>query len=172
MLLLGWMQVGVKMTKEPPKGLRANLKSTYIKMSDDKLNRTRKPDSFRRLLFGLCFYHALVIERKKFGPLGWNVPYEFNDTDLDISSAQLELYVNQYDEIPYQVLCQLTSVVNYGGRITDDKDMRTSDIIIADFFNPRILSSGYHFSKSGTYYSLEPGTTPPSNGSTDCGITH
>ena len=91
------------MTKEPPKGLRANLKSTYIKMNDEKLNRTKKPAEFRKLLFGLCFYHALVIERKKFGPLGWNVPYEFNDTDLDISSAQLELYVNQYDDIPYQV---------------------------------------------------------------------
>lgn len=56
-----------------------------------------------------------------------------------------------------QVLCQLTSVVNYGGRITDDKDMRTSDIIIADFFNPKILTENYAFSKSGTYFSLDPG---------------
>ncbi len=48
-----------------------------------------------------------------------------------------------------QVLRQLTSVVNYGGRITDDKDMRTSDIIIAGFYNPEILSEGFKFSRSG-----------------------
>lgn len=48
-----------------------------------------------------------------------------------------------------QVLRQLTSVVNYGGRITDDKDMRTSDIIIAGFYNPDILSKDFTFSRSG-----------------------
>jgi dynein heavy chain len=130
------LQNGVKITKEPPKGLRANLKSTYLKLDNDKLNKTNKPKEFQKLLFGLSFYHAIVIERKKFGPLGWNIPYEFNDTDMDITAAQLELYVNSYVDIPYKVLQQLASVVNYGGRITDDKDMRTSDILIADFFTP------------------------------------
>ena len=51
--------------------------------------------------------------------------------------------MSSYADIPYKVLQQLTSVVNYGGRITDDKDMRTSDIIIADFFQPKILGDGY-----------------------------
>ncbi|CAM9957671.1 unnamed protein product, partial [Sphacelaria rigidula] len=92
------------MTKEPPKGLRANLRSTYAKMDDDKLGRTCKPKDFRKMLFGLCFFHALVVERKKFGPLGWNVGYEFNETDLDICIAQLEMYVDEYAVIPYQVL--------------------------------------------------------------------
>lgn len=40
------------MTKEPPKGLRANLRSTYSKMDDDKLKRTCKPEDFRKMLFG------------------------------------------------------------------------------------------------------------------------
>ena len=148
------LQNGVKITKEPPKGLRANLKSTYMKLDDSRIRKTNKPKEFMKLLFGLSFYHALVVERRKYGPLGWNIPYEFNDTDMDITAAQLELYVSSYAEIPYKVLQQLTSVVNYGGRITDDKDMRTSDILIADFFNPKILSDEYKFSPSGLYSSI------------------
>ncbi|RYH30569.1 hypothetical protein EON65_04765 [archaeon] len=157
------LQNGVKITKEPPKGLRANLKNTYAKLDNDKLKRTNKVKEYQKLLFGLSFYHALVIERKKFGPLGWNIPYEFNDTDMDITAAQLELYVNQYTDIPYKVLQQLASVVNYGGRITDDKDMRTSDILIADFFAPNILKDGYAFSASGIYCSINPDKDAPYN---------
>ena len=109
----------------------------------------------RSSLFGLCFFHANIIERKKFGPLGWNIPYAFNDTDLDISQSQLELFLDTYDEVPYQVLCHMTSVVNYGGRVTDDKDMRTSEIILDAFFNPKVMSDDYKFSKSGTYISFK-----------------
>jgi dynein heavy chain len=85
------LQNGVKMTKEPPKGLRANLKSLFLKLTDGDIVATSKPAEFSKLLFALCFFHALVIERKRFGPLGWNIPYSFNDTDLDITISQLKL---------------------------------------------------------------------------------
>ena len=85
------LQSGIKMNKEPPMGLRANLRSLYLKLKDEDIWTTSKPDAFSKLLFGLCFYHALVIERKRFGALGWNIPYAFNDTDLDITVAQLRL---------------------------------------------------------------------------------
>jgi len=147
------LQNGIKMTNEPPKGLKANLRNAYYKLDNDKLDVTSKPYEYKKLLFGLCFFHAAVQERRRFGPLGWNIPYEFNETDLDISKGQLEIFLDSYDEIPYRVLNFLTSYINYGGRVTDAIDLRTIDIIMKTFYCPEILEDDYTFDSEGVYFS-------------------
>jgi dynein heavy chain len=149
------LQSSVKMTNEPPKGLRSNLRNAYFKLNNDMLNLTKKPAEYKKILFGLSFFHACVQERRMFGPLGWNIPYEFNDTDLDISRGQLELFLDAYEETPWQVLRFLTSYINYGGRVTDYIDLRTMDVIIRSFYNPKLLDKGYKFDKEGIFYSLD-----------------
>ena len=149
------LQNGVKMSLEPPKGLKSNLKNAYFSLSDEKLQITSKPREYNKLFFGLCFFHAIVQDRRKFGPLGWNIPYEFNDTDLEISKSQLEKFIDVYEEVPYQVLNTMISYINYGGRVTDYIDLRTIDVILRNLYNPKLLRDDYEFSSSGLYRSVE-----------------
>ena len=139
------------MTNEPPRGLRANLKTTFYKQNDESLHQTNKPIKYKRLFFALSFFHAICIERKKYGALGWNIPYGFNETDLAICETQLQLYLDMYEEVPYSVLNLLTSMINYAGRVTDDKDLRTIDIILKAYYRKESLISGSKLSNSGLY---------------------
>lgn len=155
------LQSSVKMTNEPPKGLKANLRNAYYKLNNELLNATKNPSIYKKLLFGLSFFHAIVQERRLFGPLGFNIPYEFNDTDLDISKGQLILFLDQYEEVPWRVLTFLTSYINYGGRVTDYIDLRTIDVIMKSFYHPDVLKDGHKFDKEGVFYSLAFNPTDP-----------
>ena len=97
------LQNGVKMTLEPPKGLKSNLIRQYARFTDQYLAASSKPSQWRSLLFGLCLFHAVVQDRRKFGALGWNIRYDFTDGDLMVSLAQVQEYLDKYEEIPFRV---------------------------------------------------------------------
>ena len=62
----------------------------FLVPPQETLDAVGRPE-WRALLFVLCYMHSLVQERRKFGPIGWNVPYEFNQSDLSACTQFLQV---------------------------------------------------------------------------------
>lgn len=140
------------MTTEPPRGIRANLKRTFAEFTQGFLDDVKKPDIWRKLVFGISFFHAIVQERRKFGPLGWNILYEFNDSDLETSLTMLRIFLDEQDDIPWDALLYVTGHINYGGRVTDDNDRRCLLTTLEKYYCIENLEDNYPYSPSGLYY--------------------
>ncbi|KAK7127569.1 hypothetical protein R3I93_020220 [Phoxinus phoxinus] len=145
------LQNGSKMTIEPPRGIKANLLKTYASLSDDFITSCTKTAELKALLLSLCLFHGNAIERRKFGPLGFNIPYEFTDGDLNICISQLKMFLDEYQDIPYKVLKYTAGEINYGGRVTDNWDRRCILNILEDFYCPAVLGLEHLYSPSGEY---------------------
>ena len=58
-----------------------------------------RENEFKSLLFSLVYFHAVVVERRKFGPQGWNRSYPFNTGDLTISVNVLYNYLEANNKV-------------------------------------------------------------------------
>jgi len=122
------LQRSMKITTEPPSGLRSNMLRLYFLLDDNEFEGPISATTmykYKKLLFSLCWFHSILLERRKFKSLGFNIPYDFNDSDFNICKDILKLYLAQYnDETPWAALRYLTANANYGGRVTDSWDRR------------------------------------------------
>ncbi|KAF0719522.1 Aste57867_966 [Aphanomyces stellatus] len=149
------LQSSVKITNEPPKGLKPNLMRSYeMLITDDALSQCTKP-AWKKLVFGLCFFHAILQERAKFGPMGWTLVYQFNDSDLETAISVLKTFLNENDHIPWEALHYVTGEINYGGRVTDEFDRRCLVTNLQRFYSTAILdeqSPKKYFTTTSQHY--------------------
>lgn len=84
---IGILERSIKLTNEPPQGLKPNMKRAFTYFSKDDIED--KDPKIKTILFGLCYFHSVMIERRKFGPKGWNMHYPFSAGDLRDSAIVL-----------------------------------------------------------------------------------
>ena len=95
----------------------------------------------------------MIQERRKFGPLGWNIVYEFSDSDLITSKEMMKNFLLENDEIPWDALKIMTGSINYGGNVTDNFDRILLNIMLNIFQNENVEQvANYKFTKNGTYF--------------------
>lgn len=142
------IQNGIKLVYEQPKGFQNNLRQSYksqtISSSSFYEGCAGKDKPFQRFIYSLCFFDAILHERKHYGNLGWNVRYNFNECDLQLSLQQLQRYMNESEHTPYAVLKYLIGECNYGGHVTDESDQRLLRTILEDFVNASVVENPLH----------------------------
>ena len=141
---LGLLQMCTKVTNEPPMGLKAGLLRSYtVTVDQERLERV-ETQQWRQLLFALCFMHSIVQERRKFGSLGWGVPYEYNTADLTACILFLERHLYN-GPISWSTLQYMVAEVQYGGKITDSVDRRLFNTYTKVLLTPDTCAEGYTF---------------------------
>ena len=150
---IGLLQLSIKITNEAPAGIRAGLKGSYAWLNQDVLDAVSQPQ-WKTMLFALCFMHTVVQERRKFGPLGFNVPYEFNQSDLSASVQFMQNHLNDVETkkrpVDWTVVNYMVCEVQYGGRITDDWDRRLFNTYGIAWLTSRILQPTFSFYELGS----------------------
>jgi dynein heavy chain len=157
---MGILQKSLKVVTEPPEGVRLNLRQTYTKVTDSELDKCDHW-SIRPLMFVLGFFHAIVQDRRKFGRIGFNVAYDFNESDFKVSARLLDLYLqksfNSKEVIPWETIRYLIGEAMYGGRVTDSYDRRILVTYLEEYMGDFLFDENvkFYFSRSGYDYEIQ-----------------
>lgn len=141
------LQISVKYTNEPPSGMRAGLKRTYGNLNQDLLDYSESP-FYLPLVYAISFLHTVVQERRKFGALGWNIPYEFNSADWLASCMFVQNHLDVVDPkkgISWSTTRYMLGEVQYGGRVTDDYDKRLLNTFARVWFSEKLFDESFEF---------------------------
>lgn len=136
------LQNCVKLVDEEPKDLRKNMKHLYL--NDPICNEkwfNAQSELFKRSLYSLCSFHAVVRGRQEYGPIGWNSSYRFTDLDLRIGINYLTETLDNCADTPLDRFQYIISECVYGGHIIDRFDKTCLTVILKHLFLPLLPSN-------------------------------
>jgi len=133
------LQNSIKLTNEPPSGLRPNMLRAYGTFNESVWEACPKQPELKAIIFALCFFHSVVCERRQFGAIGWQRPYPFAPGDLAACIIVAQNFLNDAPKVPWADLQYIFGEVMYGGHITDDVDRRLSASYLSTYMTEALL---------------------------------
>jgi len=153
------LQLSIKFTNEAPAGIMLGVRNTYTWLNQDMLDSVSDP-KWKTMLFALAFMHTIVQERRKFGPLGFNILYEFSQADLSACVTYMQNHLNMMEAkrrpVDWITVNYMVCDVQYGGKITDDWDRRLFNTYGKSWLVEKCLSPDFKFVPGNDTYFIPP----------------
>jgi dynein heavy chain len=136
---IGLLNRCIKVTNEPPAGLKANIKRAFASLNKETFEDY--DSKMKSILFGLCHFHAIMLERKQYGPMGFNMMYPFSIGDLRDSAVVLNNYMENSGggKIPWADLRYIFGEIMYGGHIVNDFDRKMCNTYLDFYMKDELL---------------------------------
>ncbi|KAH8738601.1 dynein heavy chain, partial [Cryptosporidium ryanae] len=150
------IRISMTIVLEAPVGLRAALKraseatikanvlnsNVEGKGGDSESLKNSNTTISLRLNFLLAFLHSVILERKRYTPLGWTKYYDFSEADLQCCLGIVREWTPagqsvDPEQIPWDAIRKLVSQVAYGGRLDNIVDKQILKILIEDILSPK-----------------------------------
>ncbi|CBZ49657.1 hypothetical protein NCLIV_001450 [Neospora caninum Liverpool] len=177
-LPLNLMRVSYTFVFEPPSGVKASLLRSYATMNAESAGSAAKkglasPDpgvsvgkpplvARSRLQFLLAFLHAVVLERRRYAPVGWCKKYEFSDADQVCALKIINSWVDAVaavgkgapgdkmmaefiapERLPWEAIRTLLKQVCYGGRLDNPVDQKILSSLVDYLFQPAAFDASF-----------------------------
>jgi len=167
---LSILQMSLKVVTEPPNGLKLNMRQSYSKVQESDL-ASCPHKRFRPLVYVLAFFHAVVQERRKYGRIGWNVAYDFNESDFRVSLSIMSTYLTKAFKrdgdngpVPWNTFRYLIGEAMYGGRVVDSFDRRGLMCYLEEYMGDFLFDK---FNRFSFYPTKEDSYVVPETGHVD-----
>jgi dynein heavy chain len=136
---IGLLNRCIKLTSEPPAGLKANIKRAFASLNKETFEEF--DSKMKSIVFGLCHFHAVMLERKQYGPMGFNMMYPFGIGDLRDSAVVLSNYMENSGggKIPWADLKYIFGEIMYGGHIVNDFDRKLANTYLDFYMKDELL---------------------------------
>eukprot|EP01022_Parablepharisma_sp_SALTPOND_P000876 TRINITY_DN105183_c0_g1_i1.p1 TRINITY_DN105183_c0_g1~~TRINITY_DN105183_c0_g1_i1.p1 ORF type:complete len:4616 (+),score=767.18 TRINITY_DN105183_c0_g1_i1:15469-29316(+) len=154
---LGLLHSTIKVTNDPPKGLLPGMLRTLTQVvSSDRLDKLDAVEKWKNVVLTVSFMHNILLERRKYGPIGFSHPYEFSNADLDTCLTSLEKLspTGNFEESKWKMAKFMVCEIQYGGKMTDERDRELLGTYGEDFFKTEILKGDIYELVTKTKYTI------------------
>ncbi len=153
------LQRSVKYADEPRKGVKASLARIFsgIKGNKDELaeySQHKKANDWKRLFLGLAFFHSILVERSRYGAIGWNGMCQFADADFAQTSRFLYGQLADSVKLPFDFLKRATVEYYYADKMLDVRDQACLVDLLGRFYNDNVIYSDYKFCAADPAYCI------------------